>query len=166
MSWPSSAPGDSASQADQEGSISSENQIADGIATVDLSGRIPRPKLPCHIMKTNPATSSLVEMRLSISWISSFCHGPQRSIRLTFQSYALCRIGGLGKSERAMQFIAKRGRSFDASFFIPAESAVKIDDAFSEIAVELQLLSSEAAKDRLASKFAVLRWLFKPCKPP
>jgi hypothetical protein len=65
-----------------------------------------------------------------------------------------------------MQFIAKRGKSFDATFFIPAESAVKIDDAFSEIAVELQLLSSEEAKDRLASKFAVLRWLFKPYKTP
>jgi hypothetical protein len=75
-------------------------------------------------------------------------------------------MGGIGKTEIALHFTATRQGSFDATFFIPAENTVKIDDAFSEIAIELELLSADEAKDRLASKSAVLGWLSKPVKFP
>ncbi len=53
-----------------------------------------------------------------------------------------------------------------SEIFISAESIVKIDEAFSEIAVELQFLTPDEGKDRLATKTAVLRWLTKPYMHP
>jgi hypothetical protein len=102
MSWPSSDLGDSVFQADQ-GSLSSEKQIADGIATVDLSGRIPQPKLPCHILNANPASvfvgrDEIIDI-LDKQLLPRTIEEPKTSP----QSYALCGIGGLGKSEIAMQ---------------------------------------------------------------
>lgn len=86
--------------------------------------------------------------------------------RSGLRSYALCGMGGLGKSEIAIQFITTRQKSFDATFFISAENAVKLDDAFSEIAIKLQLITSDEAKDRLTSRAAVLEWLGRPYKTP
>jgi len=55
-----------------------------------------------------------------------------------------------------------RKHFFDATFFISAYTGLKVDESFSGMAVELKLLNLSQAKDRLASKAAVLNWLSKP----
>jgi len=52
--------------------------------------------------------------------------------------------------------LSTRQHFFDATFFILAETAVKKDEAFSDIAIELHLLTPSQAKVYLTSKKAVL----------
>ncbi|KAK4444139.1 hypothetical protein QBC34DRAFT_452128 [Podospora aff. communis PSN243] len=75
------------------------------------------------------------------------------------RSFALCGAGGVGKSIIVSHYLLSRRNSFDATFFISAGSSFKIAEAFSDIAVQLKLVTPVQAKDRVASKVAVLGWL-------
>ncbi|KAK0631326.1 hypothetical protein B0T14DRAFT_549185 [Immersiella caudata] len=75
------------------------------------------------------------------------------------RSFALCGAGGVGKSIIVSHYLLSRRNAFDATFFISAGSSFKIAEAFSDIAVQLKLFTPLQAKDRLASKVAVLDWL-------
>jgi hypothetical protein len=75
------------------------------------------------------------------------------------RSFALCGSGGVGKTIIVSHYLLSRRDSFDATFFISAGSSFKIAEAFSDIAVQLKLFTPAQAKDRLASKVAVLAWL-------
>jgi hypothetical protein len=80
------------------------------------------------------------------------------------RAFALCGLGGMGKTQTALEFAYNRKEKFDAVFWIQADEAVKIDETFSQIAVELRLLSAGEAKDRIVSRNAVLAWLSEPFK--
>jgi hypothetical protein len=82
------------------------------------------------------------------------------------RSFALCGAGGVGKSIIVSHYLLSRRNSFDATFFISAGSSFKIAEAFSDIAVQLKLFTPSQAKDRVASKVAVLGWLSRRHKTP
>ncbi len=68
----------------------------------------------------------------------------------------LCGLGGIGKTQIALEFAYSRKDKYDAVFWVAADTVAKIDEAFSNIVVELRLLSNTTAKDR---GNAVLVWL-------
>jgi len=78
------------------------------------------------------------------------------------RSFALCGAAGVGKSVIAKQYMHTRGSEFDAVFSISAEDSFKIADAFSKIAVQLQLLTPSQSKDHTASRITVMNWLSCP----
>ncbi|KAK1834717.1 hypothetical protein QBC39DRAFT_8629 [Podospora conica] len=168
VSWPASSdlgdwevPGHTGSFA------SSDNELADRIAAVDLSGMAYRPKLPCHSVTTMSPVSIFVGRDEDLKRLDEkLLPSPENGGLSGLRSFALCGIGGVGKSELASQFLATRQHLFDATFFISATTGVKMDEAFSGIAVDLQLLTPSQAKDRLAAKTAVLNWLSNPYKTP
>ncbi|KAK0657992.1 hypothetical protein B0T16DRAFT_453400 [Cercophora newfieldiana] len=82
------------------------------------------------------------------------------------RTFALCGARGTGKSIIASHYLLSRRNWFDAAFFVSADSGFRIAEAFSDIAVQLKLCTPSQAKDRIATKIAVLGWLSQPKAPP
>jgi hypothetical protein len=81
-------------------------------------------------------------------------------------SFALCGLGGLGKTQIAAEFALSHEEEFDAIFWIDADGVQKLDEGFSRIAEELGLVkpgeSDSGDKDRTANRNLALGWLEKP----
>ncbi|KAK3937673.1 P-loop containing nucleoside triphosphate hydrolase protein [Diplogelasinospora grovesii] len=138
----------------------SSNAIATG-----RPGRVFHARLPCHFPTPDPSPTfvgrddilSTLDDELLPRAGNERARGPQ--------TFALCGIGGIGKSEIALQFMRRRRGSFDATFFISAENPDTFDKAFSDMALKLELLTRKKAQDRQASiRTTVREWLSKPCR--
>lgn len=55
------------------------------------------------------------------------------------KQFALCGLGGLGKTEIATEFALRHEEKIDAVFCIRADGLAKMDTCFSNIAIRLRL---------------------------
>lgn len=79
------------------------------------------------------------------------------------KSFAICGMGGLGKSEIATEFMYKHHMEFDAVFWLQADQATTLQNGFSHMAVELGLEETES-KDQDVSIDLVKAWLAQPVR--
>ncbi|KAF2114038.1 hypothetical protein BDV96DRAFT_688292 [Lophiotrema nucula] len=77
------------------------------------------------------------------------------------RTFALCGMGGIGKSQIATEFAISRKGHFDAVFWIQADDLGKLGTSFSRIAEQLGL---KGADDRIISLNYALEWLSCPRK--
>jgi hypothetical protein len=82
------------------------------------------------------------------------------------KTFALCGIGGLGKTELASQFMFTHERKFNAVFWLQADEPTKLREGFSQAAVNLGLEDPGETKDQAVSADLVKAWLAKPIKNP
>jgi hypothetical protein len=124
-------------------------------------------KLPCYLLKTHSRNQDFVGRSDIIQQLDEYLlpldEGQERQLS-DVHSFALCGLGGIGKTQIALEFAYSRRELFDAVFWVPAEQVVKLDEAFSQMAIELQLIKPSEAKDRVVSRNAVLSWLSEPSK--
>lgn len=73
-------------------------------------------------------------------------------------------LGGIGKTEVAIEFAHSREQSFDAIFWVQADEIAKLAESFDRIARALRLLDPTEAGDRDTSRKRVLDWLADPVK--
>lgn len=71
----------------------------------------------------------------------------------------ICAMGGMGKTEIALQYAHTRKSKFEAVFWIIADSKRRLADEFSRIALSSGLLSGPDAGDVVICKNVVLEWL-------
>ena len=90
--------------------------------------------------------------------------GPISANSEGLKQFALCGMGGLGKTEIATKFAFQHKESFDAIFWIRAEGAAKMDSCFAEIAVRLGLEEKAESKNQVVSRDLVKDWLSDPWK--
>lgn len=89
---------------------------------------------------------------------------PERETRLTV--FSILGIGGVGKSQLALHFTYKHLNHFNAIFWIPAETSVKIKGAFEEIGTEVGLLEPNGGQGNLeAVAQRTKKWLRNYDKP-
>jgi hypothetical protein len=82
----------------------------------------------------------------------------------TMKYAALCGIGGLGKTEVALQFVFTRKEKFDAIFWIRAESTEKLENDFSQITLALGLEDANETRNQVVSRELAKGWLSNPTK--
>lgn len=77
----------------------------------------------------------------------------------------ICGMGGIGKTEIALQYAHTRKSMFRAVFWIYAGSEIRLGLSFSRIALNLGLLSDHEAGDVMACQHVVLKWLSSTSEP-
>jgi hypothetical protein len=80
------------------------------------------------------------------------------------RQFALCGLGGVGKTHVAQEFALRHRSAFDAIFWVHADEPAKVDECFQEISVRLGLETREEAKNQVVSRNLVKGWLSNPLK--
>ncbi|KAJ5921327.1 tetratricopeptide repeat domain-containing protein [Penicillium verhagenii] len=87
----------------------------------------------------------------------SLCHTSVRS-------YAVCGMGGIGKTQIAVEYAYTRHSKYDAIFFVTADSKTKLSEEFADIAFGLGLEDQIEVKDLTVSCEIVKGWLSNPVR--
>lgn len=80
------------------------------------------------------------------------------------RQFAICGMGGLGKTEIATEFALRHREDFDAIFWIRAEGVAKMDACFSNMALRLGLEDQVDNTNQVVSRELVKGWLSNPWK--
>ena len=76
--------------------------------------------------------------------------------------FALCGLGGIGKTQLAVEYGYSRRKTFDAIFFIQADGTAKLDESYRAAAVALNLLDASDSGDLVISRNLFVQWLSNP----
>lgn len=79
------------------------------------------------------------------------------------RSFALSGLGGIGKTQVAIEYAFSRKASFDAIFWIEADESTQLAEGFGRIAAQFGF-SDTADADRVVSRNIALEWLANPRK--
>ena len=80
------------------------------------------------------------------------------------KKFALCGMGGLGKTEIALEFVLRNRAQFDAVFWVRADPVAKLNEGFSIIASKLGLENPSESRSHVVSRELLKGWLSKPWK--
>ncbi len=78
------------------------------------------------------------------------------------KSYVLCGMGGIGKTEIAIEYLYSRRSQFDDVFWIYADAKRKLAAQFSTIAKELRIEAASDGMDEESARDVVHEWLAAP----
>ncbi|KAJ4308103.1 hypothetical protein N0V84_012298 [Fusarium piperis] len=82
---------------------------------------------------------------------------------LHLRSFAICGLGGIGKTELAIQYAHTRKQHFEAIFWLSADDSKILASNFANLAVQLGLEDDDSL-DITASRDIVMGWLSKPLR--
>lgn len=86
------------------------------------------------------------------------------ALQADFQrSFAICGLGGVGKTQIAVEYAFSRQDKFDAIFWVESDQPTQLSEGFSSIAAQLGY-SASPDQDRLVSQKVALEWLCHPKK--
>ncbi|CCC14292.1 unnamed protein product [Sordaria macrospora k-hell] len=80
------------------------------------------------------------------------------------RSFAICGMGGMGKTELAVEYAYSRKDKFQAIFWLSADEASILASNFAQIAKKLGLEDENDESDLAASREVVMDWLARPLK--
>lgn len=77
-------------------------------------------------------------------------------------TFALCGLGGVGKTQVAIEFSLRNKNQFDAIFWVYADTEGKLAAGFSDIAVALGLADELDVGNKVVNRDRVIEWLNRP----
>jgi len=125
-------------------------------------------QLPCHLYGHHLRNGNFFGRRdilgqLRETLLPSHDAGDYHGAK-TLQTFSLCGLGGVGKTEIAVEFMHDSKDHFDAIFWVRADEPTKLREDFSKIAIELGLADLDEAKDQVISTNLVKGWLANAVK--
>ncbi|KAK1749795.1 hypothetical protein QBC47DRAFT_395340 [Echria macrotheca] len=137
----------------------------------EVVGSKPPRKINLPFYYTRPHTSRnpdfrgrSEELQLIHNALSPDQSGSQDVGTKQLKTFVLHGLGGIGKTQLAVEYIFSKRDSYDAIFWLQADQPDKLSAGFGRIAVELGLESKESADDQVASREIVKAWLSNPLK--
>lgn len=133
----------------------------------------PQPDLPCFSVEDSLKNKDffgrqdVLERLDQILLPSSLTASASSSTpRIQHRCFALLGIPGVGKSEVAAAYAFSRKSKFDAIFWIQADTSMKLEDGFAQIARNLNLKNceNEEAFDTVSAREEAKGWLSNPKK--
>lgn len=115
----------------------------------------PEALLPCYQIPY-PENPRFVGRRIELESIANALLPVARN---SLRSFAMHGLGGLGKSEIALQFAYTHMSQYRAIFWATAETVEKVNAAFVDIAKSLNIWAANMENDQTSCRAEVLRWL-------
>lgn len=84
--------------------------------------------------------------------------------RSSVRSFALCGMGGLGKTQIAVEYAYSRRQDFDAILWVTADDANLLSQEFAQVAVDLGLREEGEMQDLTVAREHVKGWLSNPVR--
>lgn len=146
------------------GSTPGSFEIVPAIAVLEITNR--DPKLPCYSFGTKRkmdyfcGRQDILQKMDEYLLPSSDKLGSEGGEQL--QSFAICGLGGMGKTELAVEFAFTRKQFFEAIFWLSADNVQVLASNFAQIAQLLEL--ENELQDLAVSRDIVNGWLSKPLR--
>jgi hypothetical protein len=80
------------------------------------------------------------------------------------RTFALCGVGGVGKTETAISYISSRRHKFDAIFWVAADNRNILFEEYARISTDLQIVNPQDTQDLMAICETTRWWLSNPVK--
>ncbi|KAJ8125977.1 hypothetical protein O1611_g7661 [Lasiodiplodia mahajangana] len=149
-----------------DSSIPPPQQVDQVITNFDAVKRNPR--LPCMSMKTHKRRDGFFGRQDILDLIdNNLLPRNKRDVNFgegSLRSFALCGMGGMGKTQIAVEYAYSRRPQFDAIFFITADGKAVLSEEFAQIARQLGLEDESEANDLTVSMEIVKGWLSNPVR--
>ncbi|RSM10373.1 hypothetical protein CDV31_007249 [Fusarium ambrosium] len=148
-------------------------ELVPAVAALEVSAR--DPKLPCFVLGDHWRKDSFVGREDTLKIIDDHLlpenlnpdkgQGSDSSSQdgSDLRSFAICGLGGIGKTELAVQYAHTRKRYFEAIFWLGADDSKILASSFANLAVQLGL-EDEDSVDVTASRDIVMGWLSRPLR--
>jgi hypothetical protein len=148
----------------QESLASGSPQTTDEAIKADFIISRKGPRLPCRIFKSRLPNRRFFGRASEIDLLEKALLPPEseHSGQQELRTFALCGLGGVGKTEIAVEFMFKHRDKFDAVIWLQADEISKLAEEYSQIAVEMGLQPDHDAFDQDVSRKVVKGWLENP----
>ncbi|KAK3290456.1 P-loop containing nucleoside triphosphate hydrolase protein [Chaetomium fimeti] len=126
------------------------------------------PRIPCFMMETLVRNKNFFGRQDILTHLDE-CLLPSGDLLVSSQPERirvglLCGMGGLGKTETAIEYAYSRRDRFDAIFLIRAEDTSKLEADLAQIAVRLGIQDPNEPDDKVINRGLALEWLCNPFK--
>ncbi|KAK5119445.1 hypothetical protein LTR85_007545 [Meristemomyces frigidus] len=145
----------------------SSYELIDSMAGLSTNPRHIR--LPCYFTKPHarnreyfPRPNVLAQIETALVRSQG---NAEDSLGQSLNTFVLCGMGGLGKTEIAMEFVFAHRQDFDAVFIFHADQASTLAEEYTQAAVQLGLQHTAAASPQ-DSRELLKSWLAEPLKAP
>lgn len=134
-----------------------------------LEGSEKEPVLPCFMLGSQHRAEHFLGRDDMLATLDRYLLQEQKDAsddtqRGSIRSFAICGLGGVGKTSLAAEYAFSRQVVFDAIFWLNADNANILGNSFAHISTRLGL--EERSSDIAASHSIVMNWLSKPLKRP
>lgn len=151
------------------------NKAAEGtsLSGVELVSRTPKTDvvkplhLPCFLLNTHSANEDFCGREDILERLATELLPPKDRVTASgtaLRQFALCGLGGIGKTEIAREFTRRHKHSFDAVFWVVADDIAKFDHHYQQISLALGLEDLSERKSQVVSREIVKSWLSNPRK--
>ena len=126
-------------------------------------------QLPCYMMEPHVRNPNFCGRTSIMHEIESVLlprdsEVDEQRMENSLRQFVICGLGGVGKTEIAVEFAFAHQDKFDAIFFIVADKGAKLDAAFSQISMTMSLEEVGQPKNHVVSRELVKGWLSNPLK--
>ncbi|CAI7586198.1 unnamed protein product [Penicillium manginii] len=146
------------------GSTAGSFEIVPAIAALEITRR--DPKLPCYSFGTKRKMEYFCGRQDVLQKMDECLLPSPNKLESEggeqLQSFAICGLGGMGKTELAVEFAYTRKEYFEAIFWLGADNVQVLASNFANIAQQLGL--EDGPQDLVASRDIVNGWLSKPMR--
>lgn len=165
---PKTPPSDSLSKPTKATAGSSDISTYEIISqTISMNDTMNKPTLPCYLLKshtTNPGFFGRGDVLRQVKKVLLPDVPPSSAVGLEMnigpKIFAICGMGGVGKTQLAEEFAFSQMDRYDAIFWLHADDSTKLAKDFGDISIVLGL--EKAAGDQAVSKDLVFDWLCRP----
>ena len=127
-----------------------------------------KPQLPCIMLDSYDGNRTFMGQQDILSLIGQALLPAKKKLISSesdgLRQFVLCGLGGLGKTEIALEFALQHKDDYDAIFWVRADAVAKLNECYNDISVKLGLQDPSENKNHVVSREVLKGWLSSPKK--